>query len=133
MKFVDRAIKISFEMYPFSEETFSHYCFIFDKNRLISIGKNNTKTQSMKARYFANRFNIEHFKKYSYIHAEVGAIGKLWGKQVITGKERVVVIRVGKTGLLNSYPCVNCSAILKSIGFNSVFHSTPKGVIESAL
>lgn len=133
MKFIDKSIKLSYEFYPFSNERFSHYCFIFDKNRLLSIGKNNTKVKNFKALYFGSKFNAQHFVKYPFAHAEVSAIGKLWGKQHITGKERIVVIRVGPSGLLDSYPCSNCSTILRAIGFNKVYHSISGDVIESNL
>lgn len=133
MKFLNKSLKLAYELYPLSSERFSHFCFLFDKNRLLAVGKNNTKQENYKAKYFGVKFGAEHFVKYPYIHAEISAIGKLWGRQQITGKEKCVIIRVGKTGLLDSYPCFNCKTVLSALGFSSVWHSISGDVIESKL
>ncbi len=87
----------------------------------------------MKALYFGTKFNIPELKKWPFIHAETAAIGKLWGKRVITGRENFVVIRVGPSGLMNSFPCCKCLPVLRALGFKTVWHSTPDGVVESKL
>ncbi len=134
MRIIERAIKTAYKLHPISTERFFHTCFLFDKNKLISIGQNNTSKENIKARYFGQRFNVPQFIKFSFPHAEIDCIGRLWGKRVITGRERLVVIRIGNSGrLLQSKPCSSCSTILRAIGFKSVFHSVEGSVIESEL
>jgi cytidine deaminase len=107
---------------------------MFDKNNLISIGLNNSSKENAKVKYFGDRFNVEQFKKFHYPHAEIDCISKAWSKYHITGKERLVVIRIGKAGdLLNSLPCSNCKTVLSALGFSSVWHSISGDVIESKL
>jgi hypothetical protein len=89
---------------------------------------------SAKASYFGKRFNVEHFVKYPFLHSEVDAISRLFSKTYITGKENLVVIRVGRNGhLLPSKPCKNCSTILTSLGFKSVYYSIEDEIIRGDL
>jgi len=133
-KFIAQSLELSRKLSINSQEKFAHFCFIFNKNKLISIGFNDTKNQNSKALYFGNRYNIQKFKKYKMIHAEISAISKLWGRLEITGKEKIVVIRIGKSGLLlNSLPCKDCTTILTALGFKSVWHSVENDIVESEL
>jgi hypothetical protein len=132
-RFISKSLTIASELYLTSCERFSHYAFIYSKNELISVGQNCTSRPDMKALYFGIKFNVPELRDWPFIHAETAAIGKLWGKRVITGKENIVVIRIGPNGLMNSFPCFKCVPVLKALNFKTVYHSTPNGVVESKL
>lgn len=128
MRILETAYNLSIKLFPGSDQKYNHFAFMFERNKLISIGQNNMKETSAKALYFGNLFNVKSFQEFSYIHAEIDCISKLWGKRYLSGREKIVVVRLNKHGeLLNSKPCSSCSSVLSSIGMNKVWFSTPEG------
>lgn len=116
-----------------SKNTF-HFAFLWKKNMLISSGQNNPNKPSAKAAYFANRFNLEKQKKYPYLHAELDAISKVWGKIYIDGKFSLVSLRLSGKGILrNAKPCKNCQHTINSIGINDVYWSSDNGLINGKI
>lgn len=134
MKFLDKALEISYQLAPFSNEKYVHTCFLFNRNKLIAMGQNNSEKVNAKAYYFGKRFNVPQFVEHAFRHAEIDCIARLWGKRMITGKETLVVLRVGKSGrLLPSLPCKNCRIVLNALGFTEVYHSIFGTIIKSEI
>ena len=73
--------------------------------------------ESPKALRFARIFGLEKTKKYPYLHSEIDAISKLWGKTYISSKHSLVNVRMSPKGeLRQSKPCDSCSQVVESIG-----------------
>lgn len=132
MVILERAVKNSIQLYPFSPaQNYYVFCFMFDKNKLISIGKNDETRQCAGIYNLAVRFNVEKFKKYAYRHAEIDCIRRVWGKRYITGREKMVVVRIKRDGSLGlAKPCNNCQQILSAMNFNKIWYSTDNGDFE---
>lgn len=130
MSIIDKAYNLSLQLYNPSLR-FCHTAFLFDGNKLLSIGQNNTNETSGRASYFGKRFSVSHFVDFPYIHSEIDAISKLWGRRRITGKEKLISIRLNSKGkLMNARPCNNCSIILRALNINRIFYSINDGFSE---
>lgn len=126
-KLIQRSIDISYDIFDSLEERhkFNHFAFIWDKNKLLAIGKNNPAKTNRKVLYFGERFNVDKFKKYPFIHAEIDALAKCWGRYEIGKSHTMVVIRIDRNGRLNnSKPCPNCSQVLQGIGLENIIWSS---------
>lgn len=139
MNKIDKSIKTAIQLFPIaydSKTTYQafHFSFLYRKNRLISIGQNDTHNESAKAKKFADRFNLGLQKKYPYIHSEIDALAKVWGKQYIDSSYSLVVIRLNKAMELQmSKPCGGCSKVLQAIGLSKVWWSDKQGEIQFGL
>lgn len=104
-----------------------HWAFIWERNRLISIGQNDPLTPSPKALYFAKRYGCD--TEYPFIHAEVDAISKVWGRVHLDKSHSIVVVRLNSFGeTCLSKPCENCQKVIDGIGFKEVIWTTESGV-----
>ncbi len=113
------------------EQKAYHYAFAFRRNNLIAVGRNNPLDLSAKALKFGKKFNLEHFKTYPYVHAEVDLVVKMWGRQHIDRDIKVVVIRLSKIGeLRNSMPCRYCSTLLRALNVRNVWWSNNDGTFK---
>ena len=127
MKILDNSLKIAKQLFYSAVKSGDSqeqniYAFIYDKNRLISVGKNDMVKVNNKALKFGNRFNIDQFQKFPYIHAEVDAISKLWGKRHICGKEKLVVVRFTKRGQIGvAKPCESCKLLLSALSLQRIW------------
>lgn len=133
-KIVYRSIELAMELFPsaYNPSTYRtyHFCFLYRKNQLLAIGVNKYK-EGRKTLRVAQLTHVEHFRKYKYAHAEVDAIGKLLGRQMIDSSIKCVVIRVNRFGQLKmSKPCKNCREVLLAFGINKVWWSNQNGGIE---
>lgn len=127
MNIQDKAYELSLQLYNPSLR-FCHTAFLFDGNKLLSIGQNNTEVTSGRARYFGKRFSVSHFVDFPFIHSEIDAISKLWGRRRITGKEKLISIRLNSKGkLMNARPCKNCSIILSALNLTRITYSISEG------
>jgi deoxycytidylate deaminase len=101
-----------------------HFSFIFNKNRLLSIGFNNpTKThpKNLKIRFF-NRQGIDISTAVG-IHSELSAVIKL-GEEDCT-RYTIVNTRINRNNKIDfSKPCEGCSSLLKQLNFKKIFYST---------
>ena len=133
-KNLKKALKIANDLFPDHYDTNGnyrcyHFAFIFKRNKLISIGVNRPRKPDAKALYFGSKFNVHKFKKFNFLHAELDAIQRCWGKVHLNRSYCMVVIRLNKYGQLrNSKPCKNCQTILDAIGIHNVWWSTEKGI-----
>lgn len=127
MKILDNSLKIAQQLFSSAVKSGDSqeqnvYAFIYDKNRLISVGRNDMVKVNNKALKFGNRFGIEQFQKFPYVHAEVDAISKLWGKRHICGKEKLVIVRFTKRGQIGlAKPCESCKMLLNALSIDKIY------------
>lgn len=125
MKILERSITLAKQLHINRiKQTHHIYSFIFDKNELVSVGQNNMVIENKKAYDIGRKFNIPHFTEFSYLHAEMDSIGKLFHKRQITGKEHLVVIRLDyKFQTKLAKPCKYCSEVIKAFGFKNIHYT----------
>lgn len=137
MKFIDNSLNLAYSLFNSAYTNKKgyqcfHFAFLYDKNRLISIGQNDSSQPSSKAIKFANRFGcVEHYRKH-FLHAEISAISRVWGRFYIDNRVKLVVIRLNKHGqLCESKPCSNCQVVLDALNITKVWYSTKdRGVVN---
>jgi len=116
--FIDNAVSMAKK----SNMNQKHGCVIVYKNKIISLGFNQTVIPC----------------KFS-IHAEQAAINK--AKKILTRTElkncRLYVVRIGQDSMENplkySKPCPNCSMYIHNAGIKTVYYSTSFSCNESLL
>lgn len=135
-RIVRKSIQLAHDLFPSASAVkvkryqVYHFAFIYYRNKLISIGQN-SQSEDRRALYFAQRFNVPHIRQYPWLHSEISAISRLWGRHHIDGSERMVVIRTNKFGELhNSKPCVHCTTVLQALNINKVWYSGQDGNIH---
>lgn len=127
-KVVQKAIKISSDLFPKSFKKSFHVCIGFQRNTPLAIGLNNPYVESPKAHRIARMTGVSSF---GYLHAEMDLISKLLGKYYIDQDLKIVVIRRNKAGeLAESKPCKNCNAVLSAFGISKIWYSTRTGEIN---
>lgn len=129
MNFIDKSLKLSYSLYPkYFEGTDRQYHFSFlwyKRKRLVAVGVNNPSQPSAKALYFANRYNLRKQKEYPYIHSEVEAIARVFGKFYIDERCTMVNIRINSLReLQNSRPCRDCEQLLTALNVSCVYSTT---------
>lgn len=137
MNKIDKSIKTAIQLFPIAYDNKTgyqpfHFCFLYKRNRLISIGVNSYK-QCPKIKKIGELFGLLNQKKYMYPHAETNAISKIMFSKnnVELSKVSMVCIRLNKKlELQNSKPCNECSIVIKSIGINKVYYSFNGGFLE---
>ena len=123
----DKSLRLASSLFPIDYGTRMryrtfHYAFGFMGKRLVGIGSNRPDRPSAKALYFGKRFNIDQFKNYPHLHAEIDLLSRLWGKYHIDGDLSIYLIRLNKFGKQqNSKPCGACQEILDALGVYQVF------------
>lgn len=121
-KLIDISTKMALRLNSAIDKSHRHFAFIFLRNKLLSIGQNNMESTSAFAYHFGHRFGLEHNIKHPYIHAEIDAISRLWGKRYIGPRLTMVSLRLNKNGeYRRSKPCANCSKILNSLGIKVIY------------
>ena len=76
-----------------------HYTFLFERNKLIACGQNSYEIRA-KAKEFADRFNVGQKKQFPYLHSEISAIARLWGRKYINHRIKLVNVRFTRAGQL---------------------------------
>lgn len=132
MKILTKSVDMAMGLFPNNPSTKRqsyHFSFIWERNNLLAIGQN-ANTLDRKTMYFAKRFNVEKFRQYPYLHAEIDAISKLWGKIYVDNRLKLVSLRLDRYGQLrNSQPCIGCSAVLNGLGISKIWYSNSEGKI----
>lgn len=100
-----------------------HFSFIYEKNKLLSIGLNNPKTHPLNLKF--NYINKQKHKISHMVgtHSEMNAIIKLGQKNY----EDLVLIntRINRKNEIDySCPCNGCMEMLFSLGFKKVYFTT---------
>ena len=99
-----------------------HYAFGYIGKRLVGIGSNSPEKTNAKALYFGKRYNINQFKNYPHLHAEIDLIARLWGRYYIDNNLSIYLIRLNKFGKQqNSKPCNACQEVLNALGISEVY------------
>lgn len=120
MKILDRSIRLARKIHV-CDQQFNVYAFIYNGNKLLSMSRNEMKSTSGKAHFFATKFNLEHTKAFPYKHAEIGAISRLWGRYHISHKETIVVVRLLRNyDLAAAKPCKDCATVIKALGMKVI-------------
>jgi deoxycytidylate deaminase len=106
-----------------------HFSFILDRNRIISIGMNSTKTHPLNLKYnYVNKDN----KSISDIvgtHAELNAVIRLGEEDC--SRLTLVNTRINRNNMLDySAPCSGCSDMIKQLDFKNVYFSNAQGKFD---
>lgn len=120
-KLLDKSIEIAKKLHSPHSQPFNIYAFIYDKNKLLSIGHNDMLNQSKKAYDLGNRFNVQQFKNWPYKHAELDAISRLWGRVRIGSRHTLVTVRLLKDfSVANARPCKDCMEVINGLGISKM-------------
>jgi deoxycytidylate deaminase len=106
-----------------------HFSFILDRNRIISIGMNSTKTHPLNLKYnYVNKDN----KSISDIvgtHAELNAVIRLGEEDC--SRLTLINTRINRNNVLDySAPCSGCSDMIKQLNFKNVYFSNVQGKFD---
>ena len=94
------------------KRAFYHYAFAIRKNRIIEMGKNNPVMMSAKAYKLAQKFNIAHWKKYPFLHAEADLLLKL-DEKFYNRKTTILSMKINRHGKFRiAKPCCKCEIAL---------------------
>ena len=128
---LQKSINYSMELFNDSLNAHQHFAFIFRRNKLISIGQNETTSTDNRGRKIAKRFGAKKHVEYPFIHAEVDAISRNWGVTCLSKKHQLVSIRLNSHRELRmSKPCNDCNLIIKSLGIRVVYFDGKNFVYE---
>lgn len=130
MKIIPKTIKKSYENWnPTKQTRCYHYAAAFDKNKMIEFAWNDPNNFDAKAYKMGQRFNIETYKKYPYLHAESHLVSKLLHRyNSICSNWSIVVLRINREGrILLSKPCKKCQKILDALEFKNIYYSVDGG------
>jgi deoxycytidylate deaminase len=127
VKILGEALKIAKSLEG-TNPKFNIFAFLYDRNNLVSIGRNQTLKTSPLVYRIARKYRIEHWVKYPFSHAEVNAVARHWNNEDISGKERIVIVRFDKKGRpILAKPCNNCQTFLKAINITEVYYTVEDG------
>lgn len=100
-----------------------HFSYIFDRNRLISMGVNSYKTHPLNLKYNYINKKKENIGYLVGTHSEMSAVIKL-GLKDCSGLT-LVNIRINRKNELDySFPCSGCRDMISKMGFKNVFYTT---------
>jgi deoxycytidylate deaminase len=98
-----------------------HATFIYDKNKLLSIGFNNYKKLHRSHKFGIYKGYKDNPEKYvASIHSEIDALIKLG--RTNCSKLTFINIRIDNNGNPNiAKPCSNCLKVLQDVGFKNIY------------
>ncbi len=134
MKIIEQSLDLAHSLLPAEYSNRQgyrtyHFSFIWKRNKLLATGVNGIY-ESPKCKKMGERFNSQYFKEYPYIHAEIDAITKLWGRVDLNSSLGMVVVRLNKRGeLMESKPCQHCMPVLAKLGLTRKLYYSTHGVI----
>lgn len=127
MKFLDRAIKMAYDRFkPNRLHRCYHFAIAFDGNKPLDIAQNNPVKMNAKAKRIGQKFNVQTYIDFPFLHSETNLICKLWEEfGYINPSWKMVVIRIGRSGkMMMSKPCENCQTILERVYWtNNIYWS----------
>ncbi len=132
-KLFDKSIELARALYQKDFELRTqHFSFIFYKNRIITVGQNNNKTNPINKKnpkFNREGFDITDQKKTC---SELTALRELKNKTNIAfNKVKMVNVRIGQKGIImNSRPCFSCSSLLKHFGPKEIYYTNNNGIFE---
>jgi deoxycytidylate deaminase len=99
-----------------------HFSFILDRNRIVSIGMNSTKTHPMNLKYNYINKNKEKISDIVGTHSELNAVIKLGEEDC--SRLTLVNTRINRNNLLDhSAPCSGCSDMIHQLNFKNVYYT----------
>lgn len=102
---------------------FFHYAFAIRKNHIMEMGKNDPIMMSAKAYRLAQKFNISHWKKYPFLHAEADLLLKLDEKHY-NKKTTILSLKINRHGQFRlAKPCYKCEIALQKSNLTNVVWS----------
>ena len=106
-----------------------HFSFIMDRNKIISIGLNSSKTHPKNLKYnYVNKLN-ENISDIVGTHSELSAVIKL-GEEDCSGLT-LVNTRINRNDELDfSAPCSGCCDMIKQLNFENVYFSNNLGAFD---
>jgi hypothetical protein len=121
----DKVIEMSFALYGRHRhrQRCKHFSFIYDKNKLLSIGINSPKTHPLNLKY--NYLNKQK-NKISHIvgtHSELSAVIKM-GFDCCEGLILVNTRINRKNEIDYSFPCNGCMEMIKELKFSKIFYTS---------
>lgn len=139
MKIIDNSIQLAYSLFPSTYakkgkyQSF-HFSFVYERNKLIAVGQNIVDIPHAKAIKFAQKFGCAEPYRSQYLHSEISALSKMYGRFHIDGRLKLVNIRINKDmRLCNSKPYPNCQIVLDGFGIDKVWYSAANGsVLENA-
>jgi len=124
VKIIEKSLEKAYSLWIKQERRF-HFSAAFNGNRMIEWATNDTHNMSTKAYRLGQKFHINKYKRYPYLHSESHLVYKLMRRfNFIDSSLSIVVLRINPHGkVLLSKPCSNCSKILQAVGLTKVFWS----------
>ena len=99
-----------------------HFSFIVDRNRIVSIGMNNSKTHPKNLKYNYLNKNKEKISNIVGTHSELNAVIKLGEEDC--SRLTLINTRINRNNLLdNSAPCHGCMDMIRQLNFNNVYYT----------
>lgn len=121
----DKVIEISYALIDehITNQRCKHFSFIFDKNRLVSIGMNSLKTHPWNLKFnYINKQKI-NIRDIIGTHSELNAVLKI-PNQNCYGLT-MINTRINKKNEIDySKPCNGCMDMIKTLGFKKVYFTT---------
>ena len=115
----NRIIRFSVENIDLVSHRFKHFSFAIVKNKIISIGWNQSKSHSLAA---------AHDFIYPVLHSEVHALTRLKFFRDIYKHLIVANVRLNNRGeVMLSKPCWQCQKLLKNLKVKEVWYSEYDG------
>jgi len=132
-KIISKTIKKAYRHWnPCKEIRTYHYAAAFDNNKMIEFAWNNPNNFDAKAYKIGQKFNINTYKEYPYLHAESHLVSKLLHRyNSIRTNWSVVVLRINREGrILLSKPCKKCQKILDAVDLKKIYYSNNAGAFS---
>ena len=113
-----------------------HFCYIWYKDRIISIGRNSVKTNTTTF-YYNPKINKDgkNISGFTGTCAELNAFLRLKNKTNIKTEKCILVnIRIDNNKKLNfSHPCLSCVSLLRFLNFKKIYFSNKNEQFEEFL
>ena len=128
---LDKIIEISYALAGkhSSKQRCRHFSFIFDRNRLVSIGMNSRKTHPMNLKFNYINKQKNSIRDFVGTHSELNAVVKL-GDYDCRGLT-IVNTRINRKNEIDfSRPCNGCMDMIKKLGFKRMVYTTKNKKFE---
>ena len=122
--------KAAAEMSDFSRAKVG--CAVMDKNKVLSVGFNTTKTHPQQKHYNQLRiFRDDVSSTPAQLHAEMAAVIQLQDADIDWSRADVYVYRIRKDRPYGmARPCPACMGVLRDLGVRRVYYTSDVGVVR---
>lgn len=132
MKFLQKSLEVSYAFHnPVWNKQIEHRCqhfsIIFNRNKILAIGRNKLKTTPLNLRNAPPKTSVIILSNKNTC-AEFDAFRILRNRSNITGRLILVNVRIDRNGhIRNSHPCRFCQNLIRFLNFREVWYSTENG------